>query len=73
MFKKKKRRWGGTTFLLLLPSFMKNVVSFYFVARQAHSYRFNPQLSPGRGQNSLQWTHLVWGFKDPRAVDEWHI
>lgn len=39
---KEKKPKKQTTFLLLLPSFMENVVSFYFVARRADSYRFNP-------------------------------
>lgn len=39
-----KKEKETTTFPLLLPSFMENVVSFYFVARHADSYTFNPSL-----------------------------
>lgn len=45
VLKKEKEK---TTFLLLLPSFMENVVSFYFVAKHADSYGFNPYLSSGK-------------------------
>ena len=63
---KKEKGWGsGTTFLLLLPSFMENVVSFYFVARLAEGYRYKPCYSSGRGQFSLMDTPSV---RDPSII-----
>lgn len=42
-----KKEKATTTFPRLLPSFMENVVSSYFVARLADSYTFNPSLFLG--------------------------